>query len=406
MPGPGAYWIGKEEKEELLDVMSSGYLGRYGDLNNPAFKHKVYTLEQEFAAFLGCKHAIATSSGTGSLLASMMALGIGEGDEVIVPGYTFIASISSIIWTRAVPVLAEIDDSLTLDPSDVERKISGRTKAIMPVHMLGNPCAMDRIMEIAKKHGLLVVEDVCQAAGASFHGRKLGTIGKIGAFSLNVFKTITAGDGGMISTDDADLYERAFGIHDQGHKPNRSGLEVGRRSLIGMNLRMNELTGAVALAQLRKLDKITAELRRKKALLKQEISGIPGVGFRKINDVSGECATLLTVIFENKKMAEKVTAQLKTAPLSSSGWHVYSNMEQILGHKTHVKNWSSPTKNAVKGGLPVTDDILSRAMNISVGVVDGGLGAAFGININSTEEEIHRQAETFKTVCKKAAAQA
>jgi dTDP-4-amino-4,6-dideoxygalactose transaminase len=399
MPGPGAFWFGKEEKKEVLDVLASGHLMRYGSLDDPDFKHKVYTFEQEFAKYSGVKHCIATSSGTGALFVSLLALGISNGDEVIVPGYTFIASMSAIIYARAVPVLAEIDESLTLDPEDVERKITKRTRAIMPVHMLGNPCKMKKIMRIARKHKLLVIEDCCQAAGASYQGAKIGSLGNIAAFSLNAFKTITAGDGGMIITDNPNYYERAFGLHDQGHLPNRTGLEVGNRSIIGLNFRITELTGALALAQLRKIDKITGTLRRNKALLKEKLRGISGVSFREINDEKGECATLLTVLFENKQMADLVCAKLGTKTLSHSGWHVYRNMEQIREHKTPVKGWSPPAKNASAGSLPGTDNILARAMNISVGVVDAGLGAAFGININSTEREITDTARKFKTAC-------
>jgi dTDP-4-amino-4,6-dideoxygalactose transaminase len=333
MSGPGAYRIGEEELREVMDVMESGYLFRYGAESDPAFKRKVATLENEFAGYTGVKHCVAVSSGTGALLCCLAALGIGPGDEVIVPGYTFIASISSVILSNAIPVLAEIDESLTLDPDDVERKITDRTKAIMPVHMLGNPCDMDRIMEIARRRGLFVIEDCCQAAGASCKGKKVGSIGDMGAFSLNIFKTITAGDGGMVTADDGDLYERAFGFHDQGHKPNRTGVEVGNRSIVGMNLRMNELTGAVALAQLRKLDGIMGELREKKALLKGMLTGMRGLGFRRINGEE-ECATLLTLLFDDKRTADGFCAKIGSKTLSHSDWHVYNNMEQILGKKT------------------------------------------------------------------------
>ena len=203
--GPGSYVFGEEEKQEVLDVLESGYLFRYGQADDPSFKHKVATFEKEFAAHMGLQYAVATSSGTGALLGCLAALGIGAGDEVIVPGYTFIASMSAIILSNAIPVLAEIDESLTLDPSDVEKRITPRTRAIMPVHMLGNPCDMDRIMAIAKKHDLFVIEDCCQAVGATYHGRKVGTFGDIAAYSLNVFKTITAGDGGVIATSNPGL---------------------------------------------------------------------------------------------------------------------------------------------------------------------------------------------------------
>lgn len=385
--GPGAFWFGDEERKEVMDVLESGHLFRYGSPDDPIFCRKTVTFESEFAAKMNAAHAVATTSGTGSLLCCLAALGIGAGDEVIVPGYTFIASISSIMLMNARPVLAEIDESLTLDPTKIEALITPATKAIMPVHMLGNPCDMEPIMAIAKKHNLFVIEDCCQACGAKYHGRRVGTYGDIAAFSLNVFKTISSGDGGAVLTDDDNLYERAFGFHDQGHKPCRMGVEVGNRSILGMNMRMNELTGAVALAQLRKIDDIIATLNRNKAMLKQYIGLRGGYKFRRVND-PGECCTLLTMIFDTKELAEKFCAKIGGAPISRSGWHVYNNMEQILGVKTPAANPCLDGLKYEKHMLPQTDDILDRAVNISVGVVDKGLGSGYGININSTPEEI------------------
>jgi dTDP-4-amino-4,6-dideoxygalactose transaminase len=178
IPGPGSYWIGDDERREVQDVLQSGHLSRYGEFDDPAFKHKVYSLEQEFAEYCGVSHALATSSGTGSIMIALLTLGLKPGDEVIVPAYTFVATYSAAIFAGLVPVLAEIDESLTLDPGDIEGRITPRTRAIMPVHMLGNPCDMDAIMAVAEKHGLLVLEDACQAAGASYKGRKVGSIGE------------------------------------------------------------------------------------------------------------------------------------------------------------------------------------------------------------------------------------
>jgi len=390
MPGPGTYWIGKEEMDEVMDVMSTGYLSRYGQLDDLAFKRKVYTLEQEYAKYIGVKHCIATSSGTSALWLSLLAMGIKPGDEVIVQGYTFVASYSAVIFAGGVPILSEIDESLTIDPSDIEKRISSRTKFIMPIHMLGNSCDMDPIMDIAKKNNLKVVEDCCQAGGASYRRRKLGSIGDMGAFSLNVFKTVTAGDGGLIVTNDEDLYKTAFAIHDQGHSPNRAGVEIGRRNILGLNFRMNELTGAVALAQLRKIDKITSTLREKKHKLREAIGNIPGMKWRKVNDSDGECGTLLTAVFDDAHRAAEVAEKLATKTVSESGWHVYYNMEHIM---SHLKSIGQPFG---KGILPCTDDILARSINLSVGVVDAGLGSAFGININSTDDEIIAAAKKFK----------
>ncbi len=391
MAGPGAYLFGDEERKEVMDVLESGYLSRYGQESDPRFKHKVVTLEQEFAKKMGVKHALATNGGTSSLMAALIALGVGRGDEVIVPGYTFVASISAVIAVGGTPVLAEVDESLTLDPADVERRITKRTKAIVPVHMLGNPSDIDAIMAIAKKHKIPVLEDACQSLGASYKGKMTGSFGAINAFSLNINKTITTGDAGMVTSDSDELYERAFGYHDQGHKPLRMGLEIGARSMVGINLRINELTGAVGLAQLRKLDRIVGMLRDKKRKFKAaiEAGGIRNMGYRKIND-AGEIATMLTVLFPDEAATRKVATVLNVKTVADSGWHVYNHMEQILSWED--EKGRRPNK---KGMLPKTDAILARAVNLSVGVVDPGIGANFGITVLSTDEEIARKAEEF-----------
>jgi dTDP-4-amino-4,6-dideoxygalactose transaminase len=398
MPGPGSFLVGDEEKREVAEVMESGYLSRYGREDDSRFKRKVVTLEQRFAERIGTKYAVAVNGGTGAVMASLVALGVGPGVEVLVPGYTYVASISAVLAVGGIPVLTEIDDSLTMDPAAIEQQISTKTKVIMPVHMLGNPADMERIMTIAKKRKLLVLEDCCQGLGARYKGQALGSIGRVGAFSLNINKTITSGDGGIVVTSDKKLYERAFAFHDQGHKPLRLGVEIGKRSLIGINLRMNELTAAFALGQLKKLDRILGLLKDKKKRFKELVAaaGIPGMGFRKINDLE-ECATLLTVLFEEKGTAARVAKALRTKTVSESGWHVYNHMEQILavcdeqGKKRYWKHM-----------LPRTDDILARAINLSVGVVDPGLGAGFGINILASEEEIESRAELFVRTVKTA----
>lgn len=395
--GPGSFVFGEAEKKELLEVVEGWYLFRYGDENTDGYTHKVVDFENTLKDVMGAKYAVATNSGTSSLLASLVALGIGAGDEVIVPGYTFIASISSIMLMGAIPVLAEIDESLTMDPTKIEALITPKTKAIMPVHMLGNPCQLDKICEIAKKHNLFVIEDCCQAVGASYKGKRCGTIGDIGAFSLNIFKTISSGDGGAVITNNDTYYERAFGYHDQGHKPNRTGVEIGNRSFIGMNMRMNELTGAVALAQTRRLDEILGTLRAKKAKLKGLLAGLPHISFRTIND-EGECATLLTILFDTKELAEKFCEKTGGRPIAYSGWHVYNNMEQVLNKLMPVKTMNVNDRTYAKHMLPQTDSILDRAVNISVGVVDKGLGSGYGINITSTDEEIEAVANNIKNI--------
>lgn len=402
MPGPGYYFIGEDEEREVLEVIRSGHLNRYGSENDPKFKKKVFTLEHEVAKKFGAKYGLAVTSGTSALIVALAALRIGPGDEVICPGYTFIASMSSVITVGAVPVLAEIDESLNLDPKDVERKITAKTKAILAVHMLGNPCALAELKAIADKHGLYLIEDTAQAFGGKYRGKYLGTIGKIGTYSFNVYKTINAGDGGLILTDDEDLFKTAFAVHDQGHMPLRTGLEVGNRSVVGQNFRMNELTGAVLLAQFRKLDPLLERLHTIKKQFKDILTAeLPRLEFRKLNDEKGEIATLLTVLLPSKEDADEIATKLGTKTISHSGWHVYSNMEQILGKKqlaagAPFRSKEFPTDVVYeKGMLPKTDAILNRAINISIGVVDGGLGSAFGVNPLSTDKEIEETAMKF-----------
>ena len=391
MPGPGFYFFGEEERKEVEDVLTSGYLSRYGREDDPQFKHKVFSFEAEFSHKMGSQYCVAVNSGTSALMASLVAVGIKPGDEVLIPGYTFIASISSVIAVGGRPVLVEVDESLTMDPADAENKITDRTRIIMPVHMLGNPCYMARLQALAQKFNLSIIEDCCQALGGSFSGQRLGTFGALGTFSLNNFKVINSGDGGVLITNNHELYQRAFAFHDQGHMPLRKGVELGKRTLIGINMRMNELTGAFALGQLRKLDSILSTLRHKKALFKQAIQagGLRNMSYRPIND-PGECATLLTVQFPDEKLTEKVVEVLHSKSLFYSGWHVYNNMEQLLEYTD-----ASGQHPYYKNMLARTDAILRRSVNLSVGVVDAGLGADFGINVLSSEEEIYQKAEEF-----------
>jgi dTDP-4-amino-4,6-dideoxygalactose transaminase len=400
--------IGDEEKQALLEVIESGYLYRYGDLSDPKFKAKVWNLEQDFAKKIGSKFALAVTSGTTALLTALWTLGIGPGDEVIVPGYTFIASITSIIFSRAIPVLAEIDETLTLDPKDVRKKITARTKAIMLVHMLGNPGHLDEFTKIADEFNIYLIEDCAQALGGTFNGKYVGTFGKIGAFSLNVYKTITSGDGGMVVTDDEELYKRAFSIHDQGHLPLRQGVEQGKRTILGLNFRMNELTAAVAEAQLKKLDYIKKKLLENKQRLKAILSEIKEIEFRKVLDDRGDVGTLLTFFMPTIESAERLANKIGCTTVAKSGWHVYNNMEHVLGKMTVTSEgcpftcpyYKGPEINYYKGMLPQTDDLLSRAINISVGVSDAGLGSAYGIRITSTPDEIDQVGRNLKNAIK------
>ncbi len=412
MPGPGMDLIGEEEIQEVMDVLRSGYLYRYdvapGTETSTRFQGKVLKLEEEVARSSGVRYALAVNSGTSALMTALAGLGIGPGDEVIVPGFTFVASISAIVYAGAVPVLAEVDRTFNLDPEDVKQKITKRTKALMVVHMMGNPARLDELKVIADEHGLLLIEDCCQAFGASYKGRPIGSIGHIGGFSFNVFKTITAGDGGMIITDDEELYRRCFAFHDQGHSPLRTGVEIGKRPFLGLDFRCTELQAAVLRAQLRKLPAMLDHLRANKRRFKSLIADLPGLEFREVVDPEGDLGTMLTVILPTAEVAKKVAGDLKSKILADSGWHNYSNMEHLLEQRmpTQVSCSFNCHHYAERGGqmryfkgmLPQTDDLLSRSMNISIGIPDPGLAAAFGLSVKDGPEVLEERAVQFRQV--------
>ena len=406
MPGPGLELIGDDEIAEVLDVLRNQRLSRYGKQGDARFRAKVRTLEERVAAYVGVRFAVAVNSGTSALLVALAGLDIGPGDEVIVPGFTFVASISSIVYSRALPVLAEVDETLNLDPKDVAKRITPRTKAIMAVHMLGNPARLDELKALADDRGLVLIEDCAQAFGGSYHGKKLGSIGKVGTTSFNEYKTITAGDGGMVVTDDEDLYRRIFAMHDQGHSPLRNDIEVGQRPFLGLNFRMVELSAAVLLAQLRRLDGIVAKLHENKSLFKSIIADLPGICFRELPDPAGDIATHLVVLFPSATLARAVTAELGSRTLADSGWHVYSKMEHLLNQRTATgrgcpfdctTHFDKPTKYSA-GMLPQTDALVARAMTIGIGIADATIGSNFGVTILDDAAVVRERAATFRSV--------
>jgi dTDP-4-amino-4,6-dideoxygalactose transaminase len=409
VPGPGVELIGEEEIAEVMEVLTSRFLSRYGPADDPSFGAKCKRVEGEIAALAGVKYGLALSGGGSSgLWLSLLGLGIGPGDEVIVPGFTFVASISAIVYARAVPVLAEVDDTFNLDPADVEAKITPRTRAIIVVHMLGAPGRLDELKEIADRHGVALVEDCAQAFGASYHGRGVGGVGRTGVFSFNEYKTITCGDGGMIVTDDEDLYGRLFAMHDQGHAPDRLGSKYAARPFLGMNFRMTELSGAVLLAQLHRLDSIRTHLRANKAIVKSVLAGLPGLGFRTLTDPDGDLATHLVVTFPSADIAQRVADELGSITLAKSGWHVYSNMEHVLEQRT-VTGKGCPfdcdcthgqKAEYRRGMLPRTDALLARSISFGIGVFDSNL-APFGLRMRDDADTARHRAAQFCDVAGK-----
>jgi dTDP-4-amino-4,6-dideoxygalactose transaminase len=405
VPGPGLDLIGDDEIAEVTEVLRTHHLSRFGRDDDPTFGAKVRRFEAEVAGLAGVGYALATNSGTSALWLALIGLGIGPGDEVIVPGFTYVASISAIVYARALPVLAEIDQTFDLDPSDVEAKIGPRTRAIIVVHMLGNPARIEELRSIADRHGIALIEDAAQAFGATYRGRMVGGFGSIGAYSFNEYKTITCGDGGMVVTDDEALYRRCFAMHDQGHSPHRLDIEVGRRPFLGLNFRMTELEGAVLVAQLRRLDLIKSRLRANRDIVAASIQDLPGLEFREQPDPDGDLATHLVVIFPSIELAQRITAGLGSITLDDSGWHVYTHMEHLLERRTATGR-GCPFDCSCHGDggagyragmLPATDALLSRSMSIGIGIVDPNL-APFGLRITDDAAAAHRCAERFRAV--------
>jgi 8-amino-3,8-dideoxy-alpha-D-manno-octulosonate transaminase len=278
----------------------------------------------------------------------------------------------------------------------------------MAVHMMGNPSRLDELGDIASRHGLFLIEDCAQAFGASYKGRSIGSMGHVGTFSFNVFKTVTSGDGGMIITDDDEIYRRCFAFHDQGHAPLRYGVEIGKRPFLGLDFRFTELQAAVLLAQIRKLPPMLDHLRANKQRFKSAIADLPGLEFREVIDPQDEIGTILTVILPTSEIAQRIAADLGSMVIAEAGWHVYSNMEHLLEQRlvNPVGCSFSCPHYAERGGqmrywkgmLPQTDELLARSMNISIGVSDTGLSASFGVTINDGPDVVDSKAAEFRRV--------
>jgi 8-amino-3,8-dideoxy-alpha-D-manno-octulosonate transaminase len=364
---PGGLEIGEEEKSAVMQVLDDKYLFRY---YGPAdVESKVRLFEKEFAEKIGVKHSLATNSCTSALICSLIALGIGPGDEVIVPGYTFFASCASIIAAKAIPVIAEVDDSLTIDPLDAEKKITPRTRAIIAVHMRGAPCNITRILAIAKKHNLKVIEDVAQSSGGSYMGKRLGGFGDINAFSFQYHKIITAGEGGLVATNDEILYERAMSYHDTaacwrpgGPEKRFSKARYSGELFPGVNYRMNEISGAILRVQLKRLDNLISKMKYNKSRIKNKIGNIRGIEFRRMNDIEGDTGIVLIFFLPDPEITGKFADALKAEGIAASSlhnksipdWHVYSHWEMILN------KWT-----ATREGCPYTCDYyLKKGGNI------------------------------------------
>ena len=372
---PGFEIFGKDEKKEVEDVLETGVLFRYGFDQARKGHWKAKTFEKEFRERLGAGYCHLCSSGTAALSIALASCGVGAGDEVIIPPFTFVATIEAVLNAGAVPVFAEIDETLCLDPEGIEPAVTSRTKAVLPVHMCGSMARIDAIKKVCDEKGLILIEDACQAVGATFNGKALGTFGHMGCFSFDPVKTITCGEGGAIITDDSELYMTADAYADHGHDHigNDRGLEG--HAILGANLRISELNAAVGLAQLRKLDVILEKQRSHKKAIKDALSGISEVSFREIPDKNGDSATFLSFFLPDESRAREVAEEFGKAGVDGS-FYWYDNSWHYIRQWGHIKTLRSAAKLPVKLleycpdysnlELPKSDAIMSRTISMLI----------------------------------------
>ena len=386
------YRIGQEEIDAVTKVIESKELFKINDgLQTTAH------LEEEMKEVFGVDHAIMMTSGHAALTSALIAMGIGPGDQVIVPAYTYIATAMAVVAAGAIPVLAEVDETLTICPKDIEKKITKHTKAIAPVHIQGFPCNMDAIMEIAKKHNLLVLEDACQADGGSFRGKRLGSIGNAGAFSFNFFKVISAGEGGALITNDKDIFDRALIYHDSSAVAYFGDQlsDVDSKLFCGSEYRANEVSSASLREQLKRMDGSLTDLRANKKYVMDALEGV--CKFIPSNDIEGDCGTTIAITFDTYEDAVKFSKAEGIAELGGrtpydTGKHVYKNWTPIMTKTGALNPLMDPFKmKANKKIVPkYTDDMCPKTLEL--------LATTSYIDVNPdwTKEDLDKLVEDIK----------
>lgn len=337
------YRIGKEEVKEVEKVIKSGQLFRVGDPKKGHLQ-QCYKFEKEWAKKIGTKYALLMNGGgTAALICGLVGLGIGPGDEVLIPSYTFMATATSVLMAGAIPVVVEVDETCTMDPEDMEAKITKNTKAVIPVHMVGLPCNMGKIKKIAKKHKLKILEDCCQAVGGSFKGKRLGSWGDAGAYSFNYFKIISCGEGGAIVTNNRKVYEKASIFHDSGTAFRPYAGEFSTPIFLGLQFRASEIMGAIMRVQLKRLDKILRDLRKVKKKIMKQLEGEKGINFAPSNDIEGDCGIMIPFRFDDPEKARRFATFPGVGgyrPIDS-GKHVWFDWKPVIEKKI----WHHPGLN-------------------------------------------------------------
>lgn len=376
---PGFELFGEEERKEVNDVLETGILMRYGFDGPRKGIWKAKELEEAITKVFGCDYAQLTSSGTSALTTAMAALGIGAGDEVIMPSFTFVASFEAVLSVGAIPVLVDIDETLTLDPSAVRAAITPKTKCVMPVHMCGSMADLDALQQICKEYKLILLEDACQSIGGKYKGRSLGTIGDAGTFSFDFVKTITCAEGGVVMTNREDVYIKSDGYTDHGH--DHKGVDRGAdlHPFIGYNYRISELHAAVGLAQIRKLDTFLSIQKKNNKALRSYLEPIPEISFRAVPEGGDDSCSFLSWFLPTEELTKAVVAEMKEQGILAGNFYWYINNWHYISKWDHLKNAVTlsslnETQQAALLALkekefPASDAIMSRCISTSISLL-------------------------------------
>lgn len=382
---PGFELFGADERKELNDVLETGILMRYG-FDAPRKGHwKAVELEKEICNTFGCNYAQLTSSGTAALTTVMTALGIGYGDEVIMPSFTFVASFEAVLSVGAIPVLVDVDDTLTLSPTAVSAAITSRTKCIMPVHMCGSMANMDALQSICKQHNLLLLEDACQSIGGSYKGKMLGTIGDAGTFSFDFVKTITCGEGGVVMTNSKETYTNCDGYTDHGH--DHLGVDRGAdlHPFIGYNFRISELHAAVGLAQVRRLQTFLDIQQKNYSILRNILEQVPEITFRTIPEGGVDSCTFISWFLPTEAITAAVVEEMKLQGILAGNFYWFNNNWHYIRKWDHLKN--ATTLNRLN---PLQQQALLQLQQTNFSASDAILSRCIStaISLAWTEEQI------------------
>src|SRR6478736_828195 len=376
---PGFELWSDEERKEVNEVLETGILMRYGFDAPRKGKWKAKELEEAICKRFGSKYAQLTSSGTSALTTALAAVGVGAGDEVIMPSFTFVASFEAVLSVGAIPVLVDIDETLTLNPSAVRAAITPKTKCIMPVHMCGSMADLDALKQICDEHKLILLEDACQSIGASYKGKSLGTIGDAGTFSFDFVKTITCAEGGVVMTNNEDIYIKSDGYTDHGH--DHKGVDRGAdlHPFLGYNYRISELHAAVGLAQIRKLDKLLALQKKNYKALRAYLEQIPEISFRSIPEGGEDSCSFISWFLPSEELAKAVVAELKEQGILAGNFYWFVNNWHYISKWDHLKkadtlhNINADQKAALlklnDTKFTASDAIMSRCISTAISMV-------------------------------------